>query len=280
MIEYRNMRASDISAAMGLCRQAGWNQLERDWQLFLRLGPGDCKVAVSGRQVVGTVATIRYGHHFSWIGMVLVDKASQRQGIGKRLLETALDILQQEETIKLDATPTGRMVYLKMDFVDEYRLRRMGMGPATSPTGITSARQVELQDLPALISFDKEIFGAWRGELLAWMWEGAAEQCLVVEGQNLPAGYCMCRNGYDAVHIGPVIARDIEIAKELVTASLQRCAGRPIILDVLTENDDWMSWLNSIGFAEKRILTRMYRGSNRYAGQPAKQFAILGPEFG
>jgi hypothetical protein len=87
-------------------------------------------------------------------------------------------------------------------------------------------------------------------------------------------------SGHDAVHIGPVIASDIEIAKELVVASVQRCAGRPIILDALAAHDSWISWLNSIGFAEKRILTRMYRGSNHHAGQPSKQFAILGPEFG
>src|SRR3954469_7193659 len=99
----RLMTPEDIPAGLALCRAAGWNQAARDWQLFLHRSPQGCVVAVNGKQIVGTVATINYQHFFSWIGMVLIDPACRRQGIGLQLLKEALRILQHEKTLKLDA---------------------------------------------------------------------------------------------------------------------------------------------------------------------------------
>ncbi len=126
MIAYREMTPDDIRAGLNLCRLAGWNQLARDWELFLQIHSKGCRVGVDDAgNVVGTVTTIPYENHFTWIGMVLVDPAKRRQGIGTQLLRDALQLTADHETIKLDATPVGREVYLKLGFVDEYRITRM-----------------------------------------------------------------------------------------------------------------------------------------------------------
>src|SRR6478672_1599886 len=126
MIEYRKMTPGDIDAGLSLCRSAGWNQIENDWKLFLALSPDGACVAVDEHgKVVGTVTTISYDNRFSWIGMVLVDPEKKRQGIGTHLLREALHVLEHIDTVKLDATPAGREVYLKLGFVDEYMLSRM-----------------------------------------------------------------------------------------------------------------------------------------------------------
>src|SRR2546423_1791180 len=105
MINYRRMVPADIPAGLSLCRSAGWNQLSRDWELFLLMSPDGCCVGKDeNKKVAGTVTTIRYEDHFSWIGMVLVDPERKRQGIGTQLLHEALKILDQEQSIKLDAT--------------------------------------------------------------------------------------------------------------------------------------------------------------------------------
>ena len=82
-IQFPAMTSEDVPAGLALCRLARWNQTERDWELFLRLSPNDCRVAVKGDQVVGTVTTVNYQNLFSqtlfsWIGMVLVDPAQRR----------------------------------------------------------------------------------------------------------------------------------------------------------------------------------------------------------
>ncbi len=116
MMAYRTMTKEDIPAGLGLCREFRWNQVARDWELFLTLGPGDCRVATQDDRTVGTVRTIRYAGAFSWIGMVLVDPAQQRRGIGLQLLKEALLILQDQPTVKLDATPRRKRGLPEIEF--------------------------------------------------------------------------------------------------------------------------------------------------------------------
>jgi GNAT superfamily N-acetyltransferase len=280
MIEYRHMEPDDIGAGLELCRKAKWNQLARDWQVFLELSPRGSCVAVFDGKIIGTVTTISYEHLFSWIGMVLVDPANRRQGIGLRLLQEALYILGEEETVKLDATPAGREVYLKLNFVDEYRLSRMGavVNPVKLP--VSTARSLSRDDLPTVFEFDHKVFGANRQPLLEWLFAGAPQYAFIAEGEVGIMGYCFGRPGHNFTQIGPVVATDTAIAKNLVSAALQKCIGGTVILDATHFDEEWLKWLNSIGFAEQRPFVRMYRGSNRFPGIPGKQFAILGPEFG
>ena len=280
MIIYRAMKPYDIAAGLSLCRAAGWNQLARDWEIFLHLSPNDCRVAIKQDNVVGTVTTIRYQNFFCWIGMVLVDPACHRQGIGMHLLKEALQILDNEETIKLDATTAGREVYLKLNFVDEYHLIRMSAIAAGEKLKELDARPLRKSDLSSVVEFDREIFGADRQPLLEWMLEGARQFAFLIEEKKEILGFCLGRHGHNFTHIGPVIAKNSGIAKNLVSAALRNCIGRPVILDVLRFEPAWIEWLTSIGFVKQRPLIRMYRGSNRFPGVPEKQFAILGPEFG
>jgi len=93
-------------------------------------------------------------------------------------------------------------------------------------------------------------------------------------------GYCFGRQGYNFVHVGPVVAQDFNIATKLVSAALQNCIDKAVILDTILHSSAWLSWLSSLGFIEQRPFIRMFRGSNGWPGVPEKQFAILGPEFG
>lgn len=280
MIHYRTMRQAEISAGLALCRSARWNQLQRDWELFLRLSPAGCFVAVNEENVVGTVTTVRYQDRFSWIGMVLVDSTLRRQGIGSQLLREAIEILRDEETIKLDATPAGREIYLKLDFVDEYRLSRMETVVANVAPMESSARLMTKNDLAAVTEMDRQVFGADRRALLEWMLEGALEYAWLVRENNELKGYCFGRHGYNFEQLGPIIANDLATAQQLVSACLREQSGQTFILDAAHHNAEWLSWLAALGFKEQRPFIRMYHGSNRYPGLPENQFAILGPEFG
>lgn len=282
MITFRPMKSEDIPAGLSLCRSAGWNQRSRDWELFLHLSPEDCRVAMDeDGKVIGTVTTVCYEDHFSWIGMVLVDPTRQRQGIGMQLLKESLYILQNDETVKLDATPAGREVYLKLNFIDEYPLSRMMCTSVfTDKLSTFHARPIQQSDLLQLLEFDREVFGASRKTVLEWMLKGAPEYAFLIEEKNQITGYCFGRPGHNYTQIGPVIAQDVTDAINLISAALRNCAGHPVIVDALHHTPEWLAWLSSVGFVEKRPFVRMYRGSNAWPGTPEKQFAMLGPEFG
>lgn len=279
---FRDMTFDDIAAGLELCRAARWNQTERDWELFLRLTPEGCRVAVRDERVIGTVATTRYEDRFSWIGMVLVDPAERGQGIGARLTAEALGVLKDMPSIRLDATPAGHSVYQKLGFVDEYRLSRMetvvpgaGLALRRNP-----ARPMTKDDLPAVAFFDREVFGADRRLALGWMFDGAPEYAWVIEKGGEIAGYTFGRRGFNFEHLGPIVARDQRTARRLVSACLNRQVGKRFIIDASHYDTVWRSWLESIGFRQQRPFIRMFYRDNPYPGLPPKQFGILGPEFG
>ena len=70
MISFRTMRPEDIAAGLSLCRLAGWNQLERDWKLFLQLNPKGCQVAVDEKENVIGLVEIREVFRISRVGSV------------------------------------------------------------------------------------------------------------------------------------------------------------------------------------------------------------------
>jgi GNAT superfamily N-acetyltransferase len=279
------MEVDDIPAGLALCRAARWNQTAHDWEAFLRLEPGGARVATEGGRVIGTVATLRYERRFAWVAMVLVDPAARGRGVGTGLLHEGLRILADMRSTRLDATPAGRMLYLKLGFQDEYALSRMeavieDAERAARDDGGPPVRALTDADLPAVRAFDHDVFGADRGRLLEWFFEGAPSLAFISRTDQRVRGYALGRHGFNFEHVGPVVAESLEVARSLVSASLAGLRGRHAILDAPHHSRPWLDWLAARGFKEQRPFTRMYLGENAYPGLPEKQFASLGPEFG
>jgi hypothetical protein len=76
-----------------------------------------------------------------------------------------------------------------------------------------------------------------------------------------------------------VVARDVATARHLLARAMRGAPGR-VIVDVAAERADWMAAVGALGFREQRPLVRMYRGGGPVPGQPDRQFALFGPEFG
>src|SRR5690606_29683958 len=179
-------------------------------------------------------------------------------------------------------TPAGRQVYVKLGFQDEYGLSRMVAGSLSSehltPSTATPLMSEDLEDVRPI---DQGVFGADRISLLRWMLEGAPDLAFKVTSGDGLLGYCFGRPGYNYSHVGPIIAANADVAKDLASAAMQQCGDKPVILDVPHGDKAWHEWLQSIGFTELRPFVRMYEGGNVGSQRSfLKQYAILGPEFG
>jgi ribosomal protein S18 acetylase RimI-like enzyme len=262
-----------------------------------------CEEPGREERVIGTVATLAYQEKFGWISMLLVDPQWRGQGIGSRLLEEACQMLSGVETIRLDATPAGKLVYDKAGFQDEYRLVRMKAaspvaegfsGPDGDFPGVRSivrnmlVRNIEDSDWARLLAWDRLVFGADRGAVLRRLSGGAPEYALVAESAGEIRGFLLGRHGFLAEHFGPLVALDELTAQALATAGMGRlngrlqcrAQGRPLLIDAPRHTLDWNRWLESRGFREERPFIRMYRGPNSCPGLPGLVFAIAGPELG
>ena len=276
----RLLSEADIPEGMRLKELAGWNQTEADWRVYLGLAPKSCLGAVHNGRIVGTATAIDYSGSCGWVGMMLVHPDFRRLGIGKRLMESAIQCLGHCGRIKLDATPAGRPLYGKLGFVDEGVISRM-VSPCVAgpvPTGAAAAR-MQAGDLDRAAKDEAVAFGADRQALLSRMLSGVPALAWKVESGGRLRAFCLGRSGAKFDHIGPVIADSMDSARSVVTAALAELAGRPAVLDVPEARRDMSGWLASLGFTVQRQLFRMRRGEPLPA-DPSRLCATAGPDLG
>jgi GNAT superfamily N-acetyltransferase len=288
----RLLTPEDLDSAFTLSSTAGWNQRLADWRALLALAPRSSFAALIDHRVMGTAMGIDYGC-FGWIAMMLVDPAHRGRGLGRRLLEAAMESLPPDQPIRLDATPMGRPLYQACGFEDETMLHRyVTEGSADSLRSRRPAspahhvRSLTPSDMAVIASHDAAVFGGNRRQVLEWVAETAPHYARIVDSDPGPIHYCLGREGRLFDQIGPVIARDEEIAQALVGAALAGAEDRPVALDVFEPREGLAAWLGTCGFRVQRPLFRMRRPAGRAEPSsvdplrsPLLEFAILGPEF-
>jgi GNAT superfamily N-acetyltransferase len=277
-IKLRAMTFEDVPDAMRLKDTAGWNQTSADWARFLSASPEGCFVAEYGGDVIGTSATIVYEGKLAWIGMVIVDRPYRGQGIGTALLESAIRYLDSQSvpTMKLDATPLGKPLYEKFGFISEYDIERWMLNRIMKE----KAAENEPISIEGILRMDLEVFGANRSALLRSLSQEAPHLTLIDQQAGKITGYSFGRRGSRADHMGPWVARDEDAAERLLNSFLFRSPRELIFVDCLRLNPWAVPLVKARGFELSRPLTRMFRGTNRYAGQLELLCASLGPEFG
>ncbi len=279
-MEMRQMEPGDIDAGLRFCRASGWNQTAADWRCFLRANAAGCRVAVEGGEVAATVATLRFEDRFSWISMLLVAPEVRGRGIGTALLMEGLRVLDGVGCVRLDATPAGKQVYDKCGFEDEYPLARM-RAERVSVGAADGARQMTERDFEGVLRLDRDVFGADRRVVLGHLRESAPEYAWVTESSGGEiAGFALGRHGVRAEHVGPVVARDVEMSWALTSACVSAQSEKAWLLDATEHCGAWTCRLEAAGFRRERPFMRMFRGKRPEWGRPEAQFAIAGPEFG
>lgn len=288
----RALADDDLRDALALSAAVGWNQRLDDWRMLLRLAPTGSVAACSAGRVVGTAIGIDYGG-FGWIAMMLVEPGFRGRGVGRSLLEAALDALPHGIPVRLDATPLGRPLYARYGFADEAILTRHVVEAPDVPAPslrLSDGESAPTQRLTAdalarVIELDRGVFGGDRAAVLAWC-QDQAPSYAVVSADPGQAGYCFGRRGRLFDQIGPVVAGNDDMACRLVDDALSAAGGRSVIIDAFDSSARFAAWLATRGFHGQRPLFRMRRPAG-HRGSPAgpgsrrapSEFAILGPEF-
>lgn len=272
-----------MDGLMKIKNAEGWNQTEKDWELIIQYPHSVNLVAVIDEQIVGTVCAINYAHTVAWIGMMLVDKDFRGRGISKLLLSEVILKLEKCKSIKLDATPAGRPVYLKFGFKDEYTLYRM-THPSVSKilpvSGSIEAAQILPEDLPEVIEFDKLIFGADRTSLISHLYNNFPELAWLIRENNKITGFSLGRKGVNFTQIGPVYSSSEDHAQSLIRSAINSIPGKPVVVDIQAAKASTKHWLESWGFSSQRPFERMYLSNNPHPGIIESQYLICGPELG
>lgn len=225
-----------------------------------------------GKKIIGTVTTTCYGTQLAWIGMMLVHEKYRRQGIAKALINTCLEHLHSRKIrcIKLDATPTGKLVYSQLGFRDEWSFHRWQRESHAQDD--RNMVVVPESDAGWNLDLDKAAFGVARGQWLKRL----ANHSRV---KRYREGCGMVREGYLASYIGPVIASSPETAKHLIN-DLLASTNRTTFWDIPQPNRNAIALAHHYGFQPVRTLTRMWTGLELTQCDLDLQYAISDPGTG
>ena len=278
----RPQKPGDIPAGLSLCRIAGWNQKEADWRLFQEFNPDGCFAAVHDDRVVGTVTTHREGDGIGWIALLVVHPEMRSRGAGKLLFRRALAALEDVPCVKLLATRDGIELYRAHDFRAEenYTLLVRPAGAVSDGGAAVRLKPIGEEDLSEVVSFDAETNGAFRERLLRGLWSlDPDHSALVRNGAGEVRGFFLSRPGENYRTVGPLAARDIDTAREMILCFLESGGGGTPAGVLVPDLPEWTTRLEDLGFVRTRSLVLMYRGVNvSFPGRG--RFGVAGPDFG
>ena len=286
-ITLRQMAGTDVPFADRVRGSAGWNQSLQDWRRLLQHDPRGCFVAEWNGRPAGTATATIYSQDLAWVGMVLVDPAMRRRGIGTALLAHCIEHLRRSGVgcIKLDATPMGRQVYDPLGFVAEWSLSRWETAELAAFPGRRGAsdapnlRPLDGGDIGCVAGLDASAFGVARNRMLSMLAAQSAARVLT-DGAGRIVGYGMLRPGRRAHYLGPVVAEDEASGTALAGDLLAGIRGRSLYWDIPDANRAAIGVARRYGMHRQRTLTRMYLGENTRPGRPAALWAIAAPEIG
>lgn len=283
-VDLRLMNEADLTAADEVRRAVGWNQTPQDWRRLLTLQPQGCFVACCNGALVGTVTTTVYGNELAWIGMMLVHPEHRRRGIGKRLMNRALEYLKEINVpcVKLDATPAGQPLYEQLGFVAESTLQRWQRSAhkeiSAKPLISGQTREPRVDDWPRIEELDAAAFGARRPQLLRLLSEGS-RRAFVWPAAGQVLGFGCLRSGANSDYLGPLVCTRNEGLAALLS-SLMDGAKPSVTWDIPDANEAAKSAAVDYGFGPVRSLTRMRLGPLMDATQPRTLFGIADPAVG
>lgn len=279
-----------LDGAVALSQQANWPHRREDWELALAVSQG--MVAVHGSQVLGTILVTPYGQDTATINMVIVDESQRGLGIGKQLMQAALEVAKGRQCL-LIATQEGLPLYKKLGFVESGQIAQhqglVDIKASLDPV-IGKIDWFNGDDIAPFISIDRQALGLDRAVLLQELDKVA--RFAVLRDENTILGFAAVRDFGRGKVIGPVVAHDVDQAKALITFILSSYQGQFMRLDTgrFTDLADWLTSLGLVHVGGGIVMTRdapdmaaTSKNTSHTAAPDAatyKTFALVNQAFG
>ncbi|MFG2476393.1 GNAT family N-acetyltransferase [Streptomyces fagopyri] len=275
-LSIRRLTLRDLAVCADLSEDRGWPREEHKWGLPLTAGKGYGIDAPDGGLVTACVVT-EYGTpgrpDLGAIGMVLVAKRYARRGIGRRLMRYVVAEMGLTP-LTLHATPYGRPLYEELGFkvTDRAEMVRGHFVPC-GPEPQVATRPAGAEDLAGILRLDAEVFGLDRTHIVTRL-PAFSDQLRVAEENGRITGYAAAWPNMDTHVVGPLIARDTETAKALVT-SLAARTDRQLRTDIDVRHRELLSWAKACGLESVGFNDVMTYGISDLPGNWTRRFAPL-----
>ena len=215
---------------------------------YYRLQPDGWLLALHNEIPVGMGGALFYDT-FTRIGLMAVFPEIQHQGIGVAIMQQLLEWSANRgaTTVLLDATPAGVPLYAKLGFITDdsacvYIQRRSS---TLVDTRAISTKQLELDELPEVVMYDAERFGAQRARVLTSYYQAFPDRAFAaLNDQGIITGYIIAQ----ARRLGPWLADTPEIAEALLQQALHLTFSQSPMATAPEYNQAARSLLTRAGF--------------------------------
>lgn len=277
------MRRNHIADVHVLTTRIGWPHSMADLTFLYDLGSG--YVLQDGGRLIGTIMRWRFDEDVSSLGMVIVAENYQGRGHARTLMNAVMsdpNIAEMEQqTLILNATEVGAPLYEKYGFEATGCLSQhqgyLSLKPASAPYSQIPVETMRSRDRLEVLDADKQALGYGRSRLVRSTmsrWTGAVAR----SGETL-VGYCLYRDFGRGRVIGPVIAQDISVAKDLILWCVRQDPRGFLRLDI-QKNPELSDWLKTMGLAQVSEVLTMIRGPRPQANGRFVVYAASGHAVG
>jgi GNAT superfamily N-acetyltransferase len=255
-------REGDVPGFLSLADREGWVCDEWEFNFLLAAADAGCFVLRAAGEAVAFVTTCRH-ERSAWLGNLLVAPDWRGKGLGRRLMEASLSLLDGTGTATtwLTASAEGKPLYEKLGFraCDEIR-RWRGTGSVGSIVGTARSPLAEVLELDRL---------GWGDRRERLVQATKARGALL----SLPGGFLVVQGTGAGVQLGPW-GGEAQVAEPLLGQGLAVAGkGTPLFLDSPAGNRAAERLLAAAGLSVSGTTVLMYRGE-KPAYRPAGVYAL------
>jgi GNAT superfamily N-acetyltransferase len=262
MFHVEKMEVDDFPFAVQLANTMNWNMTLEDFEFMVKLEPQGCFVLFHGQERLGIATSFSFGKA-GWFGNLVVKEAIRKEGAGSLLIRHAIAYLKNKgvETIGLYAYPHLVKFYESFGFesdIDFLVLKGKAAFPATQ--GMLQA--AKKRDVPELIDFDCQCFGANRKKLLEPILLNKGNLCYISTENSEITGYVAAKVYDKMAEVGPLIchANRVEVAVLLLETVLSRLNGLDVSMCIPKKENALLNMLHKAGLKEDFRVVRMFLG--------------------
>jgi len=259
----RLMTEGEAHRLVGWAADEGWNPGLHDAEVFWATDPQGFIAAEVEGELIGGGTITSYDGAFGFMGLFIVRPEFRGQGLGSRLWQARVRLLQARlragSTIGIDGVYAMTDWYAQGGFRFSHRsIRYEGVGlVADAPADVVSAQEVSFERIAA---YDGRCFPVARETFTrAWL-EGPDALALASVGDDQVRGFGVIRRCEVGAKIGPLFADDPEVAESLYSSLAAFVPDEPVFLDVPEVNAWAMALARRHEMREVFGTARMYLG--------------------
>ncbi len=264
MFHVERMRPTDFPFAMDLANTMNWNMTVEDFVFNGSLEPGGCFILFDDSNRVGIATCISYGQ-VGWFGNLVVQETWRKKGAGTLLVKHAVQYLKAR-----GAKSVGLYAYEHLvDFYEALGFKldvHFSVFKTEATLGAQSKENIKAaseSDLPYILQFDSDCFGAQRTKLLERIIREPSNPTFLSAENGSLIGYATAKVYSATSEVGPLICQrnHPRQAMDLLSAILGKVKGLQTYMCLPTAESTFADLVVENGFKKKFGVARMFLGA-------------------